>query len=335
MNKNFPKSIQFYTIKEGFAFDMEAINEQLEALRFKPCLPESGGSIGFISPFGESELCYKLANGGFIVKIREQEKIISASEVSRLVNERAKLIEQEEGRLVRGRERVALKCLIVEELRRNAQSRFKELSIMVLPELKLLCILNAPATLADEVTALFRKAIGSLPIAIAEVKHVVLKGLYSQTIAANCFELVDKVKLHNPVSKGTASFDSCDWNDGVNELLDSGYEITEIGVSLCGFFSFSLDAQGKISRVKWSEEIASKSNVEYEAPPIKDGEEYDDEAAKREQAISIAIADAYLAQLGIESYVTQFISLLGGFKAFMGKVEDESKEKDAGNDTKN
>lgn len=335
MNKNFPKSALFYTIKDGFTFDTAAMNEQLEEFRFKPCLPESGSSIGFVSPFGESELCYPLNNDAFIARVKYQEKIISSTEVIRLLNEKAKLIEQEEGRLVRGRERTVLKYQIIEELRSTAQSRFKEAAIMALPQLKVLCILGANAALADDITTLLRKAIMSLPIVLAEVKNVKLESLFSGAITSQCFELSDKVKLFNSVADSKASFDYCGWNEGIEELLGDGFCITEIGVKLRGFFSFSFSAEGRPSKLQWVDEITAKSNVEYEAPPTKEGEDYDADKANREFELSVAIADTYLVQLGLETYVTDFISLFGGFKPFVSKAKDETKEKGTQNDATN
>lgn len=335
MNKNFPKSALFYTIKDGFAFDTVAMNEQLEEYRFKPCLPESGSSIGFLSPFGDSELCYPLNNDAFILRLKYQEKIISSTEVIRLLNEKSKLIEQEEGRLVRGRERIALKVQITEELRRTAQSRFKEAAIMVLPRLKVLCVLGANAALADHITTLLRKAVLSLPIALAEVKNVKLESLFSGAITSPCFELSDKVKLHNAVDDSKASFDSCGWNEGIEELLGDGYAITDIGVKLRGFFSFSLNEEGRPTGLKWVEEITGKSNIEYEAPLTKEGEDYDADKANREFEIGVAIADTYLVQLGLETYINDFVSLFGGFKPFVSKAKDENKEKDTNNDATN
>lgn len=325
----------FYKIKKNFSFDISEISESLEEFRFKLCLPESGSSIGFVGPFGDSELCCKLNGGGFLMKVRYQEKIIAKSEVSRLLIEKAGDIEEGEGRLVRGRERLELKHKIIEEMRKTAQSRFKESSIIVIPRLELLCVLNASPSLADDVTFLLRKAIGNLPIVLAETKHVLLKALYTRTVIAPCFELTDKIKLHNAISDSKAMFDSCDWHSGVDELINSGFRITEIGVHLRGFFSFSLGENGRPSKIQWDEEITAKSNIEYESPPIKEGEDYDEDRAKREQDISIAIADAYLVQLGIETYVSEFIGLFGGFKEFTGNEKVDGTEGGAVNDATN
>lgn len=328
MNKNFPKSLQFYAIKGGFTFDMDAMEAQLESLRFHLCLPESGSSIGFISPFGNSELCYKLNNGCFIVKIRYQEKIVAKSEITRLLSEKAKLIEEEEGRLVRGRERLMLKTQVVEALRRTAQSRFKDSSIMVFPHLSLLCVLDASSALADDITSLFRKAIGSLPIYPAEPKALSLKALYKKDIQDPCFELVDKLKLCHPILPAKATFDSCNWDSGIDELLEDGFTVSAIGVHLCGFFSFLINTQGDIAEVRWSSDLTLKSDVEYVAPPTREDEEHDSEQAKREQDISVAIADIYLAQLGLEAFVTKFMGLFGGYVEYEGNLKDEGNMKD-------
>lgn len=334
MSKNFPRSIALYTLKRDFRFDMDTIEAALAEFPFVPCLASDARRIGFISPLGGTELCHRLAGDGFIVKIRSQEKIIPPAEVSRLMTERTDLIEKEEGRLVRGTERLQLKCLILEEMRLTAPCTQHDALLMVIPEISLLCVMGVSSgSAADAVTSLFRKAISSLPITIAQPASLSLLKLYNGTISSPAFSLSDLVRLESS-SGGKAYFESCDWNEGVNTLLDDGFEVVSIGITLRGFFAFKIDEVGRVTGLKWSSELALKSETEFEAPKSSDSDVYDEAAQKADQAKVVAAADFLLVQAGLTAFVNGFMAACGGYTIYVG-YESSEKTEGVSNDTTN
>jgi recombination associated protein RdgC len=326
ISKNFPRSVSLYSIKQGFVFDTQALAEQLPAFSFTPCLPDSGQSLGFVGPLGGDELVHHLVEGAFVLAIRHQEKVVPAAEVERALKERTDHIEKTELRLVRGAEKQALKIEVILEARKVAFSRYKNASIMVIPSKGLLCVFGVKAAFADQITVLLSKAIGSLPILVAEVPKLDLNGLFKGLFSSHLVEPLGNIALQH-TDHGKAHFEILDADIRINEMLTEGYMVDSIRVDLVGLFSFVIKSSFAISGLRWHESIALKSE-EYEAPLNEEGV---DAAEAKEVARRLQLAANFLlVQVAFSRFVDNFLALFGGLTirhlAEKGQNEAESGE---------
>lgn len=255
MIKNFPKSAVLYTINDGFRFDVDGLEPLLSEFAFKPCGLGVSSKMGFVSPLGGKELCHLLPNDGFVLKVKLEEKVIPPAEIKREYAKRLAAIEFEEGRIVRGAERSALKAHVTAELCDKAFSRYKTPLIMALPEQSLLCVFGASPKLADSVTSLLRKALGRLGIQIAEtLEPVNLVGLYAGHLSTPLIKVDEKTKLQD-LSGSRVSFDNCDFSGEARQILGSGFEMVSLGLTLDGTLSFTLTDKFEIKSLKWDEAL--------------------------------------------------------------------------------
>jgi recombination associated protein RdgC len=199
------KNLQGFQLKGPFTHTQEALEQALAADRFRPCGPLEVGVQGWHSPLGaEGPLCFA-ANGCFLVCLRREDKILPASVVTDLLNERVEQIEAEEIRSVSRREKKQLKDDIYHELLPKAFTRSSLMHGYVDPVAGRLLVDAASPKKAEDLVSRLRKSLGSLPARPLAVQHapadIMTRWLEGQERAAG-FTLADQCELRDPDEAG-------------------------------------------------------------------------------------------------------------------------------------
>lgn len=158
-----PKSLVVYRIQKALA--LEKLDEQLTEYKYTPCGPNDITKSGWIPPLGEeSELLKHESNGLVLLTVKHEAKILPAATIKEHVRKRVQQIEKEQSRRLKKMEIQAVNDAVLAELIPQAFSKYGTTNLWVDTKARLLIVETTSHKKADDVTALLRKTIGSLPI---------------------------------------------------------------------------------------------------------------------------------------------------------------------------
>ena len=96
------RNARVFRFTKPFEITAEALEEKLQEDAFKPCGPQETSRQGWVSPMGKhSDLLVHSAGGYHLIALRKEEKLLPASVIKELVDEKAEMIEAEQHRKVR------------------------------------------------------------------------------------------------------------------------------------------------------------------------------------------------------------------------------------------
>lgn len=158
-----PKSLVVYRIQK--ALELDKLDEQLSELKYTPCGPNDMARSGWIPPLGEDvELLKHESNNLILLTVKHESKILPPATIKEIVRTRVQKLEKEQNRRLKKMEIQAVNDAVLAELIPKAFSKYSTTNIWVDTKSRLLLVETTSHKKADDVTALLRKTIGSLPI---------------------------------------------------------------------------------------------------------------------------------------------------------------------------
>lgn len=134
----------------------------LNEFTFSPCTANQLASSGFVSPFGYESLAYYI-EGAVFIAVKTQEKNVPASFIAEAVADKAKAYESEFGEKPPRKKKQEWKEEIVNTYLPTAIPRSKTVRAMLDLVNDRVIVDTTTASVAEDVLALLRKALGSLP----------------------------------------------------------------------------------------------------------------------------------------------------------------------------
>ncbi|MEH6471691.1 MAG: recombination-associated protein RdgC [Halopseudomonas sp.] len=201
------KNLVFYRFTRPFDLDAEALTEQLEQHRFGPCRAQELSRYGWTSPMAKlSDQLVHSGNGCLLLCAQKEEKILPASVIRDYLTERVELIETEQDRKVRKKEKDDLKDEIIIDLLPKAFSRYQHTHAYIDPKQGLLVVDASSAKRAEELCSHLRQTLGSLPVSIPALNQaptsVMTSWLLEEQAMPAGFELGDESELKDPSENG-------------------------------------------------------------------------------------------------------------------------------------
>ncbi|WP_153109791.1 recombination-associated protein RdgC [Propionivibrio limicola] len=109
------KNIQLYRLPKNRTFEITEFEDQLARLTLQPCNASDEQSIGWIPPREGGPLVHSV-NRQWLLALGAEQKLLPASVVKQFANDRAKAIEESEGRRVGRKEMRELREAMTQEL---------------------------------------------------------------------------------------------------------------------------------------------------------------------------------------------------------------------------
>ena len=144
--------------------DFENIEKQLKECEFTPCGSADVSHFGWSAPLVTSENLAHQANGKILLVAKREEKILPVEVVNRELNKRITALEEKEQRKLKKVERSSLKDDVIATLLPQAFSRIKTTALYIDTLKQLIFVDTASSKTAEDVLALLRKSLGSLPV---------------------------------------------------------------------------------------------------------------------------------------------------------------------------
>lgn len=298
------KNLQIYRFTRPFELTVEQLEVELERCAFTPCGSQDLSRFGWTRPLGKfgSTLTHA-ATGQILICARKEDKILPPTVIKEALAEKVEEVELEQGRVLKKKEKEALKEEIMHTLLPRAFSRTSQTFVWINPADGLLVVDASSAKKADDVLAMLRKSIGSLPVVPVALKNppeiTMTEWLQEGNLPA-AFTLEDESELRSAMERGgIARFKRQDlMTDEVKNHLANDKMVTKLAMNWGERLSFVLGDDLSIKRLKFSEELREQN----------DDVTSEDPAARMD-------ADFALVTSELSQFIQALISALGGEEA--------------------
>lgn len=313
------KNLVFYRFVRPFELTAEALEEQLNQARFSPCRAQELSRYGWSSPMAKlSDQLVHVGNGALLLCAQKEEKILPASVVRDHLNAKIELIEAEQDRKVRKKERDELKDEIVIDLLPKAFSRYQRTLGYIDPKQGLLIIDASSAKRAEEFCSHLRQTLGSLPVSIPAINQApaatMTSWLSEQAELPAGFAIGDEAELKEPVEEGAIL--RCKQqlliSDEIRSHLEAGKQAIKLGLEWRDSCKLVLGEDLILRRLKFSDTLL-------------------DQAADMGAADAAAAFDAdfYLLTETIGKLIPELLEGLGGenqqaYQSVISSISDNS-----------
>ncbi|MDA7742562.1 recombination-associated protein RdgC [Francisellaceae bacterium] len=259
------KNLTLFECTEKFKCSEEELSGFLKDQAFIPCTSVDPVSIGWVAPIGmdDAPLVHS-ANGFLMVALKRQEKLVPASIIKEILDEKVEEIELRESRKVRKKEKDTLKDDIYQSLLPRAFSR-TQITYAYIDVEKGWLVVNTPSSSkAELLTVELRKAIGSLKIRLPGLLPMSM--LMTQWIKENDYpkDLVieDNCILQDNHEGGGVI--RCQrqnlLSEDIIELINSGREVVQLGLSWKDEVTFVVNDEMVVKSLKFLEVIQDQAN---------------------------------------------------------------------------
>jgi len=159
------KNLYFFTFTRPFELSEEQLEKHLAEHLFTPCASTEQSHFGWVNALGKhGHSSVHSANGNYLICARKEEKILPAPVVKDMIEAKVAQLEVEQGRSATKKEREQFKEDITFELLPRAFSRVTDTHAYINAEHNLIVVNSGSRGKAEDLLALLRKVIGTLPV---------------------------------------------------------------------------------------------------------------------------------------------------------------------------
>jgi recombination associated protein RdgC len=251
------KNLALLRFTEPFALSAVELEERLAQRRFQHCGSLDLASLGWCAPLGrDSHPLVHAANGFLMICLQKEEKILPASVVNEIVAERVQDIEDQRGQPVRRKERDSIRDEVTQDLLPRAFSFSRRTYAYIDPKGGWLVVDSASAKKTDELAALLRQCLGSLPVApfaTRERPSLAMTQWLGEGGPPPGVTLEDECELRSPEEDG--GIVRCRRHDlsapEIQNHLEAGKEVIKLAFTWSDRLSLVLDEALSVKRLKF------------------------------------------------------------------------------------
>ncbi len=165
----FFKNLQTYRISTEWTITADTIAEQLAKKRFHPCGSQDFESRGWVGPCN-NDLVHAVG-GQWLICLQTEAKILPASVVKQIANERAEELAEQHGYKLGRKQMKELREQITQELLPRAFSRQRKTFAWIDPVAGWLVVDASSPTRAEDVLEQLRHALDTFPVAMLRTER--------------------------------------------------------------------------------------------------------------------------------------------------------------------
>lgn len=166
----FFKNLIIFKLPVPFGFSREVMEEHLAKAAFSPCLPTQRVSCGWVSPVENENLVHEV-NGQWLISLREAKRLLPSFVIKKAAADRAKEIEQREGRKVGRKEMRELKEVMTLELLPASHVKESETFVWMDTVNGLFCVNASSYSKAEGVLETLRKSIEGFSVRLINLNQ--------------------------------------------------------------------------------------------------------------------------------------------------------------------
>jgi len=230
------KNLRLYRLTKPFDHTPEELHEQLTNKISRPCAGLDPSTYGWIPPLGRnSDQLTHAANGYIMICTRKEEKVLPAAVIREILAEKVALIEDEEARTVRRKEKEELRQEILVDLLPKAFSKSSHTYAYIDPKGSWLVVDASSASKAEELVSLLRETLGTLPAIPPNVHSApasILTNWLNGLAVPTGYVIEDQCELRDPSTEGGVI--RCTkqdlLSDEIQVHLKAGKQVTKLAI---------------------------------------------------------------------------------------------------------
>lgn len=260
------KNCLVYRFNRDFDLDINTIEKRLADFKFTPCTSQEQQKFGWRGVIDHnSELLTHVADGNILLCAQKEEKLLPASVIKDTLQTKIEHQEQAEGRSLKKAEKDTLKEEVLIDLMPRAFSKHQLTYILIMPKLEMVIVDVGSIKKAEDVLALLRKSLGSLPVIPAipdtPIETTLTQWVQTEDVPAS-LTLGQDAQLESLTEDGAVI--RCKNQElnaqEVQNHIQANKVVTQLGLNWQDRIDFVLSADASLKRLKFSDELKDQND---------------------------------------------------------------------------
>ncbi|WP_040975915.1 recombination-associated protein RdgC [Necropsobacter massiliensis] len=257
------KHAMIFRLTKTLDWDMERLQQQLAQCEFHACGQADMSKFGWANPLSGSELLHFSVGKQILLVAHKEEKILPSYVVKRELDSRIEALEQKENRKLKKIEKQALKDDVVSLLLPRAFSKHQQTALWIDAQHELIYVDAASSKRAEDVLALLRKSLGSLPVvplSFANEPTLVMSDWVAQDKLPQWLNVLEDAELKGSQDNAVirCKQQALD-TDEMLSLLQAGKQISKLALEWEEHLTFVLNEDCSLKRLKFADQIRDKN----------------------------------------------------------------------------